>query len=44
MKGSSKYTNWGRAIVGVFDMMGVIWLNARTRAPVTITEKNRTDS
>jgi dolichol-phosphate mannosyltransferase len=44
MKGSSKYTNWGRAIVGVFDMMGVIWLNARTRAPLTITEKNRTDS
>lgn len=29
--GSSKYTNLGRAVVGVFDLMGVIWLRKRTR-------------
>jgi dolichol-phosphate mannosyltransferase len=33
MKGKSKYTNWGRALVGMWDMMGVIWLVRRTNAP-----------
>lgn len=41
MKGVSKYTNWGRAIVGIFDMMGVIWLQRRTRAPLSVTERER---
>ena len=31
--GVSKYTNWGRALVGVFDLMGVAWLVRRTQAP-----------
>ncbi len=31
--GKSKYTNWGRALVGVVDLMGVIWLTRRTQAP-----------
>jgi len=31
--GTSKYTNWGRALVGVFDMAGVAWLVRRTQAP-----------
>ena len=39
--GQSKYTNLGRAFVGVFDMMGVIWLTQRTRAPLNITEQKR---
>ena len=26
LKGVSKYTNWGRALVGVVDLLGVIWL------------------
>jgi dolichol-phosphate mannosyltransferase len=39
LKGASKYTNWGRALVGVFDMMGVIWLTRRTRAPLNVTER-----
>jgi glycosyltransferase involved in cell wall biosynthesis len=38
MAGVSKYTNWGRALVGVFDMMGVIWLTRRTTAPGKVTE------
>jgi len=43
-KGKSKYTNWGRALVGVWDMMGVIWLTRRTRAPLDVTERTRTAS
>lgn len=39
--GVSKYTNIGRAFVGVFDMMGVIWLVQRTRAPLNVTEQKR---
>ena len=31
--GHSKYTNWNRALVGITDMLGVIWLRRRTRAP-----------
>lgn len=38
LRGASKYTNWGRALVGVWDMMGVIWLTRRTRAPLEVTE------
>lgn len=34
LKGRSKYTNWGRALVGIVDLIGVIWLIRRTRAPV----------
>lgn len=39
LKGVSKYTNWGRALVGVWDMLGVIWLTRRTRAPMQVTER-----
>jgi dolichol-phosphate mannosyltransferase len=28
--GQSKYTNLGRAMVGIFDLMGVVWLLRRT--------------
>jgi dolichol-phosphate mannosyltransferase len=28
--GVSKYTNWGRALVGAWDILGVIWLIRRT--------------
>jgi dolichol-phosphate mannosyltransferase len=31
--GKSKYSNIGRALVGVVDLLGVVWLRARTRAP-----------
>ena len=31
--GTSKYTNWGRALVGIFDLAGVAWLVRRTQAP-----------
>ena len=38
--GRSKYTNWGRALVAVRDLMGVMWLNARARRPGDITEES----
>ncbi|WP_291842564.1 glycosyltransferase family 2 protein [Maricaulis sp.] len=37
--GQSKYTNIGRAFVGIFDTMGVIWLVRRTKAPGRIEER-----
>ena len=38
LKGVSKYSNLGRAAVGVFDLMGVAWLVRRTRAPEVLPE------
>jgi dolichol-phosphate mannosyltransferase len=31
--GQSKYTNFGRAVAGFFDLMGVIWIMRRTHVP-----------
>lgn len=36
--GTSKYTNLGRAAVGLFDLFGVMWLLRRTTLPPTVTE------
>ncbi len=44
MKGVSKYTNWGRALVGVFDLMGVAWLVRRTQAPRVTAEPGGGDA
>ena len=38
LQGRSKYTNFGRAIVGIGDMLGVIWLRSRTHRPARVTE------
>ncbi len=38
LRGQSKYTNLGRALVGVGDMLGVIWLRRRTAVPHKVTE------
>ncbi len=32
--GRSKYTNYGRALVGLADLFGVMWLLNRTRLPI----------
>ncbi len=37
--GTSKYTNIGRALVAVRDLMGVMWLRARARPPGDISEE-----
>ncbi|MEZ5909564.1 MAG: glycosyltransferase family 2 protein [Hyphomicrobiaceae bacterium] len=36
--GQSKYTNLGRAIVGLYDLFGVSWIRRRTKVP-RITEE-----
>jgi len=36
--GRSKYTNWGRLMASVSDLMGVIWLKSRSRRPGDIAE------
>ena len=38
LRGQSKYTNFGRALVGIGDMLGVIWLRRRTTVPRKVTE------
>lgn len=37
--GRSKYTNLGRAMVAIRDLLGVIWLNARAKSPGAVTEE-----
>lgn len=34
--GVSKYTNWKRALDGILDLLGFVWLRARTRTPKAI--------
>jgi len=36
--GASKYTNLGRLAVAFRDLLGVMWLNDRARAPIQISE------
>lgn len=36
--GQSKYTNWGRLMASVSDLVGVMWLKSRSRRPGAISE------
>ncbi len=36
--GRSKYTNWGRLIASLSDLLGVMWLKSRARRPGGVTE------
>ncbi len=38
LQGQSKYTNFGRALVGIGDTLGVVWLRSRTTLPHKVTE------
>lgn len=42
--GRSKYTNWGRLKASIWDMLGVIWLQARLRSPGKVTEYGAPDA
>jgi dolichol-phosphate mannosyltransferase len=33
LAGESKYTNVGRALTGIYDLIGVVWLRKRTKIP-----------
>lgn len=35
LAGVSKYSNFNRALIGLYDLFGVTWLRARTKAPQT---------
>lgn len=39
LHGSSKYTNLNRALVGIRDMMGVMWLQSRTHISARSSER-----
>lgn len=36
--GRSKYTNWGRLMASLSDLLGVMWLKSRSRRPGGVTE------
>ncbi|RZJ03235.1 MAG: glycosyltransferase family 2 protein [Brevundimonas sp.] len=36
--GQSKYTNWGRLMASLSDLLGVMWLKSRSRRPGTVSE------
>ena len=36
--GRSKYTNWGRLMASLSDLVGVMWLKSRSRRPGAISE------
>jgi dolichol-phosphate mannosyltransferase len=36
--GQSKYTNLGRALVGIYDLFGVAWLRKRTKVPMIVED------
>ena len=36
--GQSKYTNWKRALVGIYDLIGVTWLRKRTAVPPIVAD------
>ena len=36
--GKSKYTNIGRALVGIYDLIGVSWLRKRTKVPPIVED------
>ena len=41
MAGISKYSNLGRALVGIYDLFGVTWLRKRTRSPAIAEDSSR---
>jgi dolichol-phosphate mannosyltransferase len=38
LTGQSKYSNFGRAMVGIGDLLGVLWLRSRTHVPGKVVE------
>ena len=44
LRGTSKYTNLGRALIGLYDLVGVSWLRKRTLIPPVVEDVARTTS
>ena len=43
MAGESKYTNFGRLMIAIYDLIGVIWLRRRTRIPQIAMDTGATE-
>jgi len=43
MAGRSKYTNFGRALIGLYDLFGVTWLRRRTAVPPVVEDSAEQD-
>lgn len=41
MAGKSKYNNIGRALIGIYDLIGVSWLRKRTKLPAVVDDVAR---
>jgi len=39
LEGASKYTNFGRALVGIYDLFGVTWLRKRSIIPEIVDDQ-----
>ncbi len=39
--GRSKYTNWGRLVASLSDLLGMMWLKSRSRRPGAVSEFDR---
>lgn len=44
LAGASKYTNFGRALIGVYDLFGVTWLRKRTKIGEVLEDGTGGDS
>ena len=44
LRGTSKYTNVGRALIGLYDLVGVSWLRKRTILPPVEEERAGTQA
>jgi dolichol-phosphate mannosyltransferase len=40
LAGQSKYTNVGRALIGIYDLFGVAWLRRRTKVPPIVEDSS----
>jgi dolichol-phosphate mannosyltransferase len=38
LAGESKYTNFSRALTGIYDLIGVVWLRKRTKIPPIVED------
>jgi dolichol-phosphate mannosyltransferase len=43
MAGESKYTNFGRLMIAIYDLIGVIWLRRRTKIPQIAMDTGATE-
>jgi dolichol-phosphate mannosyltransferase len=41
LAGRSKYTNFDRALTGLYDLFGVVWLRKRTRTPPIVEDSSQ---